>query len=264
MKMQSRSASGHSQRAFTLVEVLVALGVMAFIIAATHQIFEVSTRTKDMSEETLDQISRLQTVFRVMEQDFSQISKRKVRNEAGDFQEKYLLHERFLFGSELDGIAFVRNGWTNPGYLLPRSELQAVAYRVQEGRLERLYRLYVDQLDSSEPRVQVLLQDVEDFSFEFFDGQSQKWQEQWQQEQLPKAVAVDLLLKEGDPIRRLFLLAGQGADIPVQQGGSGNNSGAGNQGGGQGGSQGGSQGGNNNQGGNNRGNGGSTGGSYGS
>ncbi|MEM0515109.1 type II secretion system minor pseudopilin GspJ [Pseudoalteromonas sp. YIC-827] len=237
--MPSRFANVSRQRAFTLVEVLVALAVMAFIIGATHQIFEVSTRTKEMSEETLEQLSRMQTVFRVMEQDFSQISKRKVRNEAGDFQEKYLLHERFLFGSELDGIAFIRNGWTNPGYLLPRSELQAVAYRVQEGRLERLYSLYVDQLDSSEPRVQVLLNDVEDFRFEFFNGQAQTWQEQWQQELLPKAVAVDLTLKEGDPIRRLFLLAGQGSDIPVQQGGS--------------------QGGNNNQGGNNSGGSGSTG-----
>ncbi|WP_105188106.1 type II secretion system minor pseudopilin GspJ [Pseudoalteromonas sp. T1lg48] len=261
--MRSRSANVYRQRAFTLVEVLVALAVMAFIIGATHQIFEVSTRTKDMSEETLDRLSRLQTVFRVMEQDFSQISKRKVRNEAGDFQEKYLLHERFLFDSELDGIAFIRNGWSNPGYLLPRSELQAVAYRVQEGRLERLYRLYVDQLDGSEPRVQVLLHDVEDFSFEFFDGEAQKWQAQWQQEKLPKAVAVNLILKEDDPIRRLFLLAGQGADIPVQQGGASGNGQGGAQGG-QGGSQGGSQGGNNNQGGNNQGNNGSPGGSYGS
>ncbi|MEO2267777.1 type II secretion system minor pseudopilin GspJ [Pseudoalteromonas pernae] len=242
-------------KGFTLIEVLVALAIMAFIIGATHQIFESTTKAQEFSEKTLDELSRMQTVFRMFEQDFSQITKRAVRNEAGDFQEGYLLHERYLFGSELDGIAFVRTGWTNPGYLLPRSELQAVAYRVQEGRLERLYRLYVDQLDSTEPRVQVLIESVEDFSFEFFDADSQKWQPQWQKETLPKAVAVTLTLEESEPIRRAFLLAGQGVKPqPPQSGNSGNN---------QGGTQGGNQGNSGGTGGNTGGSGGQSGGSSG-
>ncbi|MCG7544750.1 type II secretion system minor pseudopilin GspJ [Pseudoalteromonas sp. MM17-2] len=198
---------------FTLVEVLVALAVMVFIIGATHQILDVTTRTKEASEQTLDELSRLQNVFRMLEQDFSQITKRKVRNEAGDTQEQFLMHERYLFDSEFDGIGFVRSGWTNPGYLLPRSELQAVAYRVQEGRLERLYRLYVDQLDSTEPRVQVLLEGVQELTFEFYDSKGeQPWQPQWQQEGLPKAVSIELTLKDREPIKRLFLLAGQGKE----------------------------------------------------
>lgn len=238
------------QSGFTLIEVLVALAVMAFIIGATHQIFDTTTKAKEFSEQTLDELSRMQTVFRMFEQDFSQLSKRKVRNEAGDTQEGYLMHERYLFGSELDGIAFVRTGWTNPGYLLPRSELQGVGYRVQEGRLERLYRLYVDQLDSTEPRVQVLIEAVEEFKFEFFDPESQKWQEQWQKDVLPKAVAVTLTLENGEPIRRAFLLAAQGVKPQPQASGNnqgnsqGNNQGGGRgNSGGRGGSTGGGQGG---------------------
>ncbi|MFY8273791.1 type II secretion system minor pseudopilin GspJ [Pseudoalteromonas sp. SSDWG2] len=247
-----KQCQNHKSQGFTLIEVLVALAVMAFIVGATHQIFDSTNRTKELSEQTLGELSRMQTVFRMFEQDFSQISKRKVRNEAGDTQEQYLLHERYLFGSELDGIAFIRDGWTNPGYLLPRSELQAVAYRVQEGRLERLYRLYVDQLDGSEPRVQVLVEGVEEFSFEFFDGESQKWQPNWEKEMLPKAVAVNLSLENAEPIRRAFLLSGQGATPqPPQTGNSGNNQGGNNQGGSGG------------QGGNNTGQGSNTGGGTG-
>ncbi|WP_462157054.1 type II secretion system minor pseudopilin GspJ [Pseudoalteromonas sp. GB56] len=252
----SRQWQLKTAKGFTLIEVLVALAIMAFIIGATHQIFESTTKAKEFSEKTLDELSRMQTVYRMFEQDFSQITKRAVRNEAGDFQDGYLLHERYLFGSELDGIAFVRTGWTNPGYLLPRSELQAVAYRVQEGRLERLYRLYVDQLDSTEPRVQVLIEGVEDFSFEFFDSDSQKWQPQWQKEQLPKAVAVTLMLEDSEPIRRAFLLAGQGVKPQPPQSGN-------NQGGAQGSNQGSSSGNNGNSGGNNGNSGGNTGGTNG-
>ena len=199
-------------RGFTLIEVLIAMAIMAFITLATHQIFDSATRAKSLSEETLSELSRLQLVFRMMEQDFSQVSKRKVRNEAGDTQERYLMHERYLFDSEYDGIAFVRSGWTNPGNLLPRSELQAVAYRVQEGSLQRLYRLYVDQLDGSEPRVQTLLEGVSELKFEFYDSESpqEKWQSQWQKESLPVAVAVEITLEDERVLRRSFLLAGQG------------------------------------------------------
>lgn len=199
-------------RGFTLIEVLIALAIMAFITLATHQIFDSATRAKSLSEETLGELSRLQLVFRVMEQDFSQVTKRKVRNEAGDTQDRYLMHERYLFDSEYDGIAFVRSGWTNPGNLLPRSELQAVAYRVQEGSLQRLYRLYVDQLDGIEPRVQTLLEGVSELKFEFYDSESpqEKWLSQWQKQALPVAVAVEITLEDERVLRRSFLLAGQG------------------------------------------------------
>nr|MDC2856268.1 type II secretion system minor pseudopilin GspJ [Ningiella sp. W23] len=191
------------QRGFTLLEVIVALGVLVFVIMATHQILDTTTRAKQASDEKIAELNGLQTAFRLMDQDFSQMTKRQVRNEAGDFQESYLLAGRYILESQLDGIAFVRDGWMNPINLLPRSELQAVGYRVIDDNLERVYRIYVDQLDNLEPRSQVVLADVEELKFEFLDGNGE-WQEDWQIKALPKAVAVTLKHMDAEPIRRVF------------------------------------------------------------
>ena len=203
------------QRGFTLLEVMVALGILAFVIIATHQILETTTRAKDASDEKIAELNGLQTTFRLMDQDFSQMTKRAVRNESGDVQEQYLLAGRYVLESQYDGIAFVRDGWVNPINLLPRSELQAVGYRVIDDNLERVYRVYVDQLDNMEPRVQRVLENVEELKFEFLDDKNE-WQEQWEIKALPKAVAVTLQQIEAEPIRRVFLVPGQGKVVATQ------------------------------------------------
>ncbi|MCK8097734.1 type II secretion system minor pseudopilin GspJ [Pseudoalteromonas sp. 1CM17D] len=197
------------QRGFTLIEVLVAMAILAVVIMATHQILDSTTKAKEASDEKIAELNGLQTAFRLMDLDFSQMTQRTVRNEAGDAQEQYLLAGRYILESQYDGIAFVRDGWVNPINLLPRSELQAVGYRVLDDNLERVYRVYVDQLDNMEPRVQVVLKGIEELKFEFLDANNE-WQEQWQIKALPKAVAVTLQQIEAEPIRRVFLVPGQG------------------------------------------------------
>ncbi len=195
---------------FTLLEVMVALVVLAMVVLATHQILQSSIRAKSASDDALAELNQLDTLFRLMQQDFSQMSARKVRNDSGDTLPYALIHGRYEFNSEYDGIAFVRDGWTNPMLLLPRSELQAVGYRVVDEQLERVYRVYVDALDDTEPRVQPLLPDVEDLRFEFLDDQD-TWQDSWQRRALPKAVAVIITQEDAAPLKRLFLVPGTGA-----------------------------------------------------
>lgn len=199
------------QRGFTLLEVIVALGILAFVILATHQILERTLTAKETSEAVIAELDTLQTTFRLMDQDFNQMTKREVRNEAGDVNASYVMHGRYAMNSQYDGIAFVRDGWTNPINLLPRSELQAVGYRVIDDNLERIYRIYVDELDGAEPRSQVLLTDIEDLKFEFLDDK-QKWQDDWNKKALPLAVAVTIQRKDAEPLRRLFLTPGDGKE----------------------------------------------------
>lgn len=212
------------QRGFTLLEVMVALGILAFVVLATHQILDSTTKAKEASDEKIAELNGLQTTFRLMDQDFSQMTKREVRNQSGDIQEGYILAGRYTLDSQYDGIGFVRDGWINPINLLPRSELQAVGYRVIDDKLERVYRVYVDQLDNTEPRAQVILDDIEDLKFEFLDDKNE-WQEQWQIKALPKAVAVTIQQIEEEPIKRIFLVPGDGkvATSTTQASGSGQN-----------------------------------------
>ncbi|MFC3034815.1 type II secretion system minor pseudopilin GspJ [Pseudoalteromonas fenneropenaei] len=204
-------------RGFTLLEVMVALGILAVVVMATHQILESTLSAKEASDETLAELQALQTTFRFIDQDLSQMTERKVRNQSGDEAPSYLNHGRYAFESQYDGLGFVRDGWTNPIHLLPRSELQAVAYRVKDDKLERLYRIYVEMLDDAEPKVQVLLSDVEELKFEFMDD-SKKWQEEWKINGLPRAVAVTLKQKDRAQIKRIFAVPGLGRERETQTG----------------------------------------------
>ena len=95
------------QRGFTLIEVLVAMAILAVVIMATHQILDSTTKAKEASDEKIAELNGLQTAFRLMDQDFSQMTQRTVRNEAGDAQEQYLLAGRYILESQYDGIASV-------------------------------------------------------------------------------------------------------------------------------------------------------------
>lgn len=197
------------QVGFTLLEVMVALGILGFIVVASHQILDTAIRTSETSEQTIAELNTLQTTFRLMDQDFSQISKRMGRNESGERIEQYLIAGRYLMNSQYDGVAFVRDGWRNPANLLPRSELQAIGYRVVDDKLERIYKVYIDSLDDTKSRSHVLMENVEEFTLTYRNDKD-KWLEAWKAKSLPRAVKIELKLKDIEPISRIFLVPGTG------------------------------------------------------
>ncbi|SFD21278.1 type II secretion system minor pseudopilin GspJ [Pseudoalteromonas denitrificans] len=199
----------NQQTGFTLLEVMVALGILGFIVVASHQILNTAIRTNETSEETIAELNELQTAFRLMDQDFSQMVQRMGRNEAGDRVEQYLISGRYLMESQYDGIAFIRDGWRNPASLLPRSELQAIAYRVVDDNLERVYKVFVDSLDDTQPRKHILLKNVEELIFKY-RGSKDKWLDKWSQKSLPRAISIEMKLKDMEPITRVFLVPGAG------------------------------------------------------
>jgi len=205
--LKSRS----KQLGFTLLEVMVALGILGFIVVASHQILNTAILTNETSEQTIAELNTLQTTFRLMDQDFSQIVQRMGRNESGERVEQYLIAGRYLMNSQYDGVAFVRDGWRNPANLLPRSELQAVGYRVIDDKLERIYKVYVDSLDDTKSRSHVLMENVEEFIVKYRDDKD-KWLDAWTEKSLPRAVSIELKLKDIDPITRIFLVPGSGVD----------------------------------------------------
>ncbi|WP_394228361.1 type II secretion system minor pseudopilin GspJ [Pseudoalteromonas spongiae] len=190
---------------FTLIEVLVALAVLAMVTLASHQILSTAINANQNSKEKVAEIGAMNTVFRMMQQDFTQLALRNTRNESGDSLELFLMADRFLFDSQYHGVAGVRDGWSNPVNLLPRSELQLFSYVVEEDNLVRKYRIYVDSLDGTEPKSQVLLEDIKDFTISF-RGNNDKWEENWTNPSLPKAIKVEIALADEIIVSRILLL----------------------------------------------------------
>jgi general secretion pathway protein J len=117
-----------------------------------------------------------------------------------------------VLNSDTDGLGFVRAGWHNPQMLLPRSTLQAVGYRMQEEQLQRLYGNYVDNVIGYEPKVKVLLSDIEDFRVSFLIQTEQledpdDWEELYSGATLPIAISITIVSKTFGEIRREFMLA---------------------------------------------------------
>lgn len=194
------------QRGFTLLEVLIAIVLFAFISLAATSMLSGMNDASDTVNTRNNKLNELQRAFLVMERDFIQMARRKVRLE-GDAPLNTFIHtNESTYSSNTHGIAFVRQGWTNPALLLPRSDVQAVSYQLEDDVLNRLHYVFADAVVGEEPKVRPLLTNIEKVDFEFHNGQ--KWSKDLPTEDLPLAVAIEIEFKDFGIVRRQFLIPG--------------------------------------------------------
>ncbi len=193
------------QQGFTLLEVLIAISIFSVVSLASFTIFDTVLRGDENSKLRSERQNELQRAFLLMERDFTQIAKRSMRINGEAPSKSFLQTSDDSFLADEQAIAFVRNGWTNPGLLLPRSDMQSVAYRMTDETLERLHYNFVDAVVGQEPRIRPLITKVTSLSFEFYDGK--EWQKKWSGESLPQAIAIEIETQDYGLIRRQFLVA---------------------------------------------------------
>ncbi|MFD2165438.1 type II secretion system minor pseudopilin GspJ [Thalassotalea euphylliae] len=200
--MASRLVKG-----FTLLEVLIAMAIFAVISLSSFTIFDTVFVSDEQSKIKTERLNELNRAFIVMERDFLQIARRTMRVNGEAPLSGYMHLDDQGYFSETTGLAFVRSGWTNPGMLLPRSDLQTVAYNMQDGVLNRLHYNFVDAVVGQEPMVRPLLTGIEDVKFEFY--MAGKWLKEIEGTDLPQAVAVILQTEDFGELRRQFLVASE-------------------------------------------------------
>ena len=127
----------------------------------------------------------------------------------------------YLLG--LNFLLFARDGWPNP-LQQPRSDLQRVSYRFEEGRIWRDYWPERNQALDDEPiGTRLLMQHIETIHVRFLPATADKvvggpWQDVWPptdsqyQQQgpwlLPAAVEVTLNTEAFGDVQRIFVLPG--------------------------------------------------------
>lgn len=191
---------------FTLLELLIAIAIFSLVSLAGFTIFDTVLRGDENSKSRSERQNELQRAFLLIERDFIQITKRTMRIEGESATDNFLLSSEGNFLAEEQAIAFVRSVWTNPGLLLPRSDLQSVAYRLVDNTVERLHYNFVDAVVGQEPKVRQLITLVEKLTFEFYDGK--KWQKNWSGNTLPQAIAIEVETTDSGVIRRQYLVPG--------------------------------------------------------
>ena len=195
-----------SSRGFTLIEVLIAIAIFAMISLASFSLFNGVIASDEVSKEKMKRLNEIQRAWMVIERDLIQVAQRSVRVEGEAPSDSY-----FHGGEDMEiigegAIAFVRSGWTNPGLLIPRSELQSVAYRVEDEKLERLHYNFVDPVVGEEPKVRVLVENVDTVEYRYY--YREKWQDEINDGVIPKAIEIIITTEDLGEIHRKFLMTG--------------------------------------------------------
>ncbi|MBU2896805.1 type II secretion system minor pseudopilin GspJ [Vibrio hepatarius] len=207
-----RNRAPFIQGGFTLIEVLVAIAIFASLSVGAYQVLNQVQRSNALSLERSERLKTLQRALVYMDGDFRQMAVRQTRTNGAEPNGMLLQWKEYLLDSDAKGIMFTRLGWHNPQQQFPRGEISKVGYRIKEDVLERVWWRYVDTPAGQEGITMPLIDKVEAFEVKFLDGSD--WKEEWtKKEALPKAVAVELELKDYGKIERIYLTAGGSIDV---------------------------------------------------
>ncbi|MGQ7275295.1 type II secretion system minor pseudopilin GspJ [Marinobacter sp. V034] len=198
---------------FTLMEVLVAVAMTAFIGLGVWQTISGIIRARDSVDRVADEFADINKAMAIIERDIVQIVNRPVRDIYGESRMALTSRE------EAYELSLTHQGWRNPTGAL-RSELQRAAYEFTGDELHRRYWAMLDQAqDAGEGRDQLLLTGVTDFNVRFMNDQY-SWVDDWPTAEgaqestgqqasvlpLPKGIEVTVEIDNYGELKRVFVL----------------------------------------------------------
>jgi general secretion pathway protein J len=194
---------------FTLLEVLVSVAIVTLIGLASNSVLNTILSTDKTSSQRFDELQKLQRAMLILERDLQQVVPRPARIQ-GQENKAVFTGGLNVAESDADGIIFVRAGRANPQWILPRSTLQAVGYRLHNNELQRLYGNYVDNVVGTEPKTRVLLENIDDLQITYMvtdaDGATE-WEETYTGTVLPTLIRIEISTREFGLLVREFALS---------------------------------------------------------
>ena len=194
-------------KGFTLIELMLALGIFALLGVLASTTLSSVLKTDEIAGKKSFQLAEMQRAQLFLGRDIGQIISRSIRDEFGSTQP--------ALKGNAEGLEFTRTGWRNtlPDQN-PRSELQSVAYFLENGQLIRRYWHVLDRAQDSLPVDRTILEDVDQFAFRYFDSLDKQWLEGWppldenRKSDLPAVIEISLDTKSYGEIVRLIGLTG--------------------------------------------------------
>lgn len=194
-----------NSKGFTLVELLVALAIFAIMSGFAYRGLVAMLDSREaLAKESRKWRDVALFVGRV-ERDLAAVLPRRATSATGTLLAP--------LSSAIDatpgpaGLALSRSGNMLAGNA--SAAPQRVAYRLLEGRVERLAWAGIDAAPRDEPAPAAVLAEATALAFRFLDPKSNEWRADWglpgnAEERLPAAVEMTLTLASGESIVRLF------------------------------------------------------------
>ncbi len=206
--LYSSRSKRSKQKGFTLLELLIVLGILSFLGIASFNMAGTGIRLQNAVEKQSTALEDAVRVWQWIERDLEQIVQKTVRNALGEKQDALLLEE--------ERFEFSKAGWQNP-LLYTRSELQRVEYEWADETLIRRFWPVMDRDQDSEP-VEQVFEGIESVQISLLseDGWKNIWPEETSflrvEDSEPKrdisiqAITVRLGLTGIGTVERLFLV----------------------------------------------------------
>ncbi|MDO3381486.1 type II secretion system minor pseudopilin GspJ [Gilvimarinus algae] len=232
------SRASRRQGGFTLIEVVIALAITAVIMTFSYQSFSTASRSAEASAEVMARINDLDRTWQILNQDarhlLAPVNAGEDPNVPGGLRRPF--RGASLYGDTSGDrlvLQFTRSGWLNP-MNRPRSDLQQVIYRIEDGTLWRDYRpernfIIEDWLFAEDLIQQPMLEGVSDIEVRFLSSQraqqqgsgvldgedyARDWDQVWPatssagvDTSMPVAMLVRIELEDGLTSERLYDLA---------------------------------------------------------
>ncbi len=191
------------QRAFTLVELLVALAIFAIMSGAAYRALTSMLDSREALQKESRKWRDVALVVGRLERDLGAALPRRSWSASGTPLAP--LSSAIDAGTGPEGLALTRAGSALMENTL--SAPQRVAWRLKDSRVERLTWSGADAAPREEPVATAVLSPVAALAFRFLDPKSLEWRPSWSlpgnDEGLPAAVEMTLTLASGEKIVRL-------------------------------------------------------------
>jgi len=193
----------NSQQGFTLLEILISVAIFALVSVATFSMLQQTMKSGERFDEKAAYLVELQRAHRLIQQDFSQVVSRSVRDEFGD-ELPAVMSEDVTWGT---AIELTRAGRPNP-LNKPRSNLLRLRYLFDGENLIRRTWKSLDRAPSGEYQDQIVLSDIKKWQVRFLSGT--QWLASWPSDDeesapvLPNAFEILLEVGNGREFRWLF------------------------------------------------------------
>ena len=208
----------HSQHAFTLVELLVALAIFAIMAVMSYRALDSVFQTRQHLNLETARLRDMALLFARLDDDFATLLDRPARN-ADNLPDDALRLSAFLPGADDATLVFTRSGFSGSTGIAATP--QRVGYRLKDGTLELVLWPSLDAAPRTRPQAYPAMTNVREVQWRALDSGG-SWQNVWRSTAVtspvatapaaiaaslyPAAIEISITLGSGESFLRVFAL----------------------------------------------------------